>query len=134
MAEWGRGVGIMKRIADHLSYTRTPGNRNCLLLIKSYQVVSESHKKSRLEAVVGGLQSFRQLILLLNPKHYTVSNYLATERQTLEKAIYQKELELVNLPVVATLLVLNPRVSLTMPRRVILTTQFFQVKLLETLS
>jgi cellulose synthase (UDP-forming) len=30
----------------------------------------------------------------LNPKHHKVSDYLATERRSLEKAIYQKELEL----------------------------------------
>ncbi|HEY9796605.1 MAG TPA: anti-sigma regulatory factor [Leptolyngbyaceae cyanobacterium] len=35
-AESGRGVKIMQQIADYLSYTRTPDNRNCLLIIKSY--------------------------------------------------------------------------------------------------
>ncbi|MBW4545828.1 MAG: ATP-binding protein [Symplocastrum torsivum CPER-KK1] len=94
MAEGGRGVGIMQRIADYLSYTRTPDNRNCLLIIKSYSKVTDSNTTGRLEAVIGGLQSFRQLILLLNPKHHAVSDYLASERRNLEKAIYQKELEL----------------------------------------
>lgn len=94
MAESGRGVGIMQQIADYLSCTRTPDNRNCLLLIKFYQKVYESNTTDSLTALVGGLQSFRKLILLLNPKHHTVSHYLAQERQTLEKEIYQKELEL----------------------------------------
>ena len=64
MAEGGRGVSIMQRIADHLSYTRTPDNRNCLLLIKSYQRVSDSHTTVRIEAVVGVLQSLRQFFIL----------------------------------------------------------------------
>ncbi|MBD0304374.1 MAG: ATP-binding protein, partial [Tolypothrix sp. T3-bin4] len=94
MAEGGRGVGIMQRVTDYLSYTRTPDNRNCLLMIKSYPQISGSNSTGSIETVIGGLQSFRQLILLLNPNHHTISNCLATERQTLEKAIYQKELEL----------------------------------------
>jgi cellulose synthase (UDP-forming) len=94
MAEGGRGVGIMKRIADHLSYTRSLDHRNCLLIIKSYSPVPTSDSTSTFSSVVGYLQGFRQLMLLLNPKHHKVSDYLATERQTLQKAIYQKELEL----------------------------------------
>jgi len=35
-AEGGRGLRLMERIADSLSYTRTVDNRNCLLLIKNY--------------------------------------------------------------------------------------------------
>jgi cellulose synthase (UDP-forming) len=94
MAESGRGIGLMQQLADHLGYTRTPDNRNCLLMLKSYSPVSASNGTGKLESLVGYLQSFRQLILLLNSKHHKVSDYLGTERQTLEKAIYQKELEL----------------------------------------
>lgn len=32
----GRGVKLMKDIADHLSYTATADNRNCLLIVKRY--------------------------------------------------------------------------------------------------
>ena len=32
----GRGLEILKKIADQLSYTRTDDNRNCLLLVKHY--------------------------------------------------------------------------------------------------
>jgi len=35
-AEGGRGLRLMQRIADSLSYTRTPDHRNCLLIIKHY--------------------------------------------------------------------------------------------------
>jgi serine/threonine-protein kinase RsbW len=35
-AEGGRGLRLMERIADILSYTRTQDSRNCLLLIKKY--------------------------------------------------------------------------------------------------
>ncbi|UBF28303.1 ATP-binding protein [Kovacikia minuta CCNUW1] len=35
-AEGGRGLKLMQRIADSLSYTRTSDNRNCLLIVKHY--------------------------------------------------------------------------------------------------
>jgi serine/threonine-protein kinase RsbW len=35
-AEGGRGLRLMERIADLLSYTRTSDARNCLLLVKEY--------------------------------------------------------------------------------------------------
>ena len=33
----GRGLVLMRTIADKLSYTRTNDNRNCLLIVKSYE-------------------------------------------------------------------------------------------------
>ncbi len=35
-AEGGRGLKLMERIADSLSYTRTEDDRNCLLIVKHY--------------------------------------------------------------------------------------------------
>jgi len=35
-AEGGRGLRLMERIADHLSYTRTSDCRNCLLIMKKF--------------------------------------------------------------------------------------------------
>lgn len=35
-SEGGRGLLLMHKIADCLSYCRTEGDRNCLLLIKKY--------------------------------------------------------------------------------------------------
>ncbi|MBE9191652.1 glycosyltransferase [Gloeocapsopsis crepidinum LEGE 06123] len=43
------------------------------------------------------LQRLQQLILLLHPTHPSISDRLSTERQFLEDAIYQKEIELVEL-------------------------------------
>lgn len=94
MAEGGRGLGIMQQLSDYLSYTRTTDNRNCLLIIKSYSRFPASNSTGNFETVLGYLQSFQQLILLLNPKHHKVSDYLVNEQRTLEKAIHQKELEL----------------------------------------
>lgn len=33
----GRGLAILAKIADKLTYTRTEDNRNCLLIVKAYQ-------------------------------------------------------------------------------------------------
>lgn len=38
LAEGGRGIKLMWQIADELSYTRTIDGRNCLSVIKSYEV------------------------------------------------------------------------------------------------
>ncbi|NEQ85281.1 MAG: ATP-binding protein [Moorea sp. SIO2I5] len=38
----GRGIAILQKIADHLSYTRTDDNRNCLLIVKCYQELGKS--------------------------------------------------------------------------------------------
>lgn len=35
-AEGGRGLRLMERITDHLSYTRTQDARNCLLMVKKF--------------------------------------------------------------------------------------------------
>jgi len=35
-AEGGRGLRLMERIADHLSYSRLADDRNCLLLVKKF--------------------------------------------------------------------------------------------------
>jgi serine/threonine-protein kinase RsbW len=35
-SEGGRGLKLMRRMADVLSYTRTVDNRNCLLIVKHY--------------------------------------------------------------------------------------------------
>jgi len=43
------------------------------------------------------LQRLQQLILLLHPAHSSISDRLSTERQFLEDAIYQKEIELIEL-------------------------------------
>ncbi len=38
-AEGGRGLRLMERISDDLSYTRTDDSRNCLLLVKKFSLL-----------------------------------------------------------------------------------------------
>ncbi|MBW4650682.1 MAG: ATP-binding protein [Kastovskya adunca ATA6-11-RM4] len=40
----GRGIAILQKIADQLSYTRTEDNRNCLLVVKSFEREEEGNK------------------------------------------------------------------------------------------
>src|SRR5919202_350570 len=94
MAERGRGLKIMQQIADYLSYTRTSDNRNCLLFVKSYSPVPDSDNRESLNGVTSYIQGLRNLILLTHSNYHQVSDYLKTEKRSLEKAIYQKELEL----------------------------------------
>ncbi|MGB7445069.1 MAG: glycosyltransferase family 2 protein [Coleofasciculaceae cyanobacterium] len=96
-SERGRGLVIMRQVADYLSYTRTTDNRNCLLIVKSYTPIEEDYRQGIIDTVVGHLQGLQKLIILLNPLHHKVNDYLLKERRSLEKAIYQKELELSNL-------------------------------------
>ena len=93
-AERGRGIGIMQLLTDYLSYTRSPDARNCLLTVKSYSPVPASDNQGTFAPLVGYLQSFHKLILLSNLKYHQVSDYLTAKRDSLERAIYQKELEL----------------------------------------
>lgn len=39
----GRGVAILCKIADHLSYTRTEDHRNCLLIVRNYAPAQVNH-------------------------------------------------------------------------------------------
>ncbi len=41
-AEGGRGIPLMRRIADVLSYTRAADGRNCLLIVKQYRSAEDS--------------------------------------------------------------------------------------------
>lgn len=94
MAERGRGLNIMQQIADSLSYTRTPAQQNCLLLVKSYSPIPESDSKGFLYPLTSYLKSFRNLMLLTNSKYHKISDYYADKKRSIEKEIYQKELEL----------------------------------------
>lgn len=42
-AEGGRGLKLMKQMADVLTYTRTPDQRNCLLIVKRFSPASASN-------------------------------------------------------------------------------------------
>ena len=41
-SEGGRGVQILQKISNHLSYIRTNDNRNCLLIIKQFSLLTEN--------------------------------------------------------------------------------------------
>ncbi|MBW4520956.1 MAG: ATP-binding protein [Scytolyngbya sp. HA4215-MV1] len=41
-AEGGRGLHLMRKMADELSYIRTGHDRNCLLLVKRYKMAEKS--------------------------------------------------------------------------------------------
>ena len=41
----GRGIPILCKIADYLSYTRTENNRNCLLIVRTYAPLQTNYEK-----------------------------------------------------------------------------------------
>lgn len=43
-AEGGRGLKLMQRIADHMSYSRLANGQNCLLIVKCYPQVPQAFK------------------------------------------------------------------------------------------
>ncbi len=95
-AERGRGIGIMQQIADSISYRTLPDCRNCLSIIKYYEPILEIEEKDtyNYHKIAGYLHSLNQLILFSHPQEGKVSDYISKEYQSLEKAIYRKELEL----------------------------------------
>jgi len=91
-AESGRGIFFLEQLTDYFSYTKQPDGRNCLLVIKAYQPESNTSLNLPYQ-----LQSLGQLFSLLNPEDRQLQDYLNREQETLEKAIYQKELALSDL-------------------------------------
>ncbi len=64
LPEGGMGIKIMSRLADELSYTRTPTHRNCLLLVKNYeqQAIEPSlafQKDSILDKLIDSFNCFK---------------------------------------------------------------------------
>ncbi len=118
-AESGRGIFLLEELADYFSYTKLPDERNCLLVIKTYQPQDKTSPNLPCH-----VQSLGQLFSLLNPqdkklqqrdwgglgrepvsRHRSplcrgnlatprVQDYLQREQQALEQTIYQKELAL----------------------------------------
>jgi serine/threonine-protein kinase RsbW len=41
-SEGGRGIQILQKISNHLSYIRTYDNRNCLLIVKQFSLLTEN--------------------------------------------------------------------------------------------
>lgn len=80
-AESGRGIGIMERLSDHLSYTRSPDGRNCLLALKSYLSEGEVSETEQLANCVRGL---RELLGWLHPQPFSPKAWLTAEIEAIE--------------------------------------------------
>ncbi|MDJ0733147.1 MAG: glycosyltransferase [Nostocaceae cyanobacterium] len=95
-AECGRGIGIMQQIADNISYISLPDNRNRLSIIKYYEPILETENKDiyNYQKIIRYLHSLNKLITFSHPQEEKISNYISKEYQSLEQAIYHKELEL----------------------------------------
>jgi cellulose synthase (UDP-forming) len=87
-AERGRGLSIMNQVAEHLAYVRTLDERNCLVMVKTFQ--PETLDKSSECHFQGQLQSVRQLLLLSQPEHNSTTAIAQAEIQKLERHIDQQ--------------------------------------------
>ncbi len=96
MAERGRGLALLEKIADYVNYTQLPDGRNCFLLVKSYTQIEEEQES--IEAKLSSyLQSFHQALVLLNANHKNIPDYLAAQKKSLDKEIRRQELKIKNL-------------------------------------
>ncbi|MEB3150207.1 MAG: glycosyltransferase family 2 protein [Sphaerospermopsis sp.] len=95
-AERGRGIAIMQEIADSISYTRLLDNQNCLSIIKYYEPISLTEDKDNCNChqLTEYLHSLNKAILFYHPQKRNISDLFTKEYKSLEKTIYQKELEL----------------------------------------
>lgn len=85
-AERGRGISILKQIADHLAYVREPSGRNCLIIIKQF-VSQDSTQNHHYWQSQGHLQSTRQLLLLTQSEYTNTTSTLKAEICKLEAQI-----------------------------------------------
>ncbi len=85
-AERGRGISILRQLADHLAYVREPSGRNCLILIKQF-VPQDSTQDYQYWQSQGRLQSTRQLLLLTQPEYTNSTSTLEAEVHALEAQV-----------------------------------------------
>jgi cellulose synthase (UDP-forming) len=119
-AESGRGLTILSKIADELSYLPTSDRRNCLLINKTYKplTLNSAAQGDSVQAVfneafnskkgstdsklspsspdlLGYLQGLDQLFWLQNKEQNyesrTLTDQIQAEQKKLQKAIYQQE-------------------------------------------
>jgi cellulose synthase (UDP-forming) len=95
-AERGRGLLILQKIVDYMSYTRISDQRNRLLLIKAYHPIESELSDNSSDYLTSCLQSYHRL-LLLSSRCYTTSDYLQSQLKNIHQQVYQKELELADL-------------------------------------
>jgi cellulose synthase (UDP-forming) len=96
-AERGRGLLILQKIVDHMSYTRTSHQRNRLLLIKSYSPIQSGLSYKASDYLTSQLQIYHRLLLLGNADYDKPSDYLKSQLKTLYQQLHRKELELADL-------------------------------------
>lgn len=88
-AENGRGIEIISEVADYFSYTRQEDERNCLVILKSFESKIDNEQQDPAH-LLGYLYSFYQLMLLSNSQYDQVQNYLNDEKRNIEYNIEQK--------------------------------------------
>ncbi|MBL1210868.1 glycosyltransferase family 2 protein [Geminocystis sp. GBBB08] len=97
LEEHGRGMVMLQELMDSSYYTTTPDQRNCLILFKSYEATADIETEGKVSQLTGYLQSFQELILQSYPHLSSLDDYLKQVQQSLEKEIYDLEIELSNL-------------------------------------
>ncbi len=95
-AERGRGISILRQLADHLAYVRDPDDRNCLIMIKKF-VSKDSLEDSKSWQTQGHIQSLRQLLLLSQSENSTATAMLEANIRKLEAQIDKKTFALSDL-------------------------------------
>lgn len=91
-AENGRGIAIISEVADYFSYTRQSDERNCLVILKSFESKIDNEQQDSAH-LLGYLYSVYQLILLSNSQYNQVQNYLSEEKKNIEYNIEKKQKE-----------------------------------------
>lgn len=89
-AERGRGLSILSQLADHLAYTRTSKNCNCLVMVKGFTPQNITTDDIESWQRTGYLHSLQQLLLLSQPEHTTTTRILDSKIQELEQEIDEK--------------------------------------------
>jgi cellulose synthase (UDP-forming) len=93
-AEGGRGLLIVRQVADYYSYVRR-ADRNCFTLIKQYEPIEA--QRSTPQQLSHYLQSFQQFLGLQSSGSKPVEDIVALREQELAAAIDAKETALGNL-------------------------------------
>lgn len=104
--EGGRGIKIMSQIADELSYTRTPDNKNCLFIVKTYEQQSidqssNAQKGSVLKRLNGFFKSKSQPQQPCNTPCSKIRLKVNTDLQCVDQVLDWYE-HLANLPIPQT--------------------------------
>ncbi|HEY9607736.1 ATP-binding protein, partial [Allocoleopsis sp.] len=63
LPEGGWGIKLMSQLSDHLSYISTPDQRNCLLIVKNYEVkgLNQSPYLQKASILERGIEYFKPM-------------------------------------------------------------------------